>query len=138
MSEVQVQEDLSALWGQVVSQVAGDGPNKAVLQLARPLGLLKGAGAPNLLIATPNAFVKDIIDVRLRNAISESLAATLNEKVNFAVTVDESLELPEAPEPTKIAIVQEDVWVSHPCGPVICLRAACFFRFFLFWRITFL
>jgi len=109
MSEVQVQEDLGALWGQVISQVAGDGPNKAVLQLARPLGLLKGAGAPNLLIATPNAFVKDIIDVRLRSAISESLATTLNEKVNFAVTVDESLELPDAPEPATNAIVQEDV-----------------------------
>jgi chromosomal replication initiator protein len=108
MSEVQIQEDLGALWGQVINQVAGDGPNKAVLQLARPLGLLKGAGAPNLIIATPNTFVKDIIDVRLRNAISESLAATLNEKVNFAVTVDESLELPEAPEPA-ITSVQEDV-----------------------------
>ena len=109
VSEVQVQEDLSALWGQVVSQVAGDGPNKAVLQLARPLGLLKGAGAPNLLIATPNAFVKDIIDVRLRSAISESLALTLNEKVNFAVTVDESLELPDAPEPTREQHVEEVV-----------------------------
>ena len=41
MSEVQIQEDLGALWGQVISQVAGDGPNKAVLQLARPLGLLR-------------------------------------------------------------------------------------------------
>jgi chromosomal replication initiator protein len=104
MSEVQIQDDLQqdlgVLWGKVISQVAGDGPNKAVLQLARPLGLLTGTGAPNLLIATPNAFVKDIIDVRLRNAISESLAATLNEKINFAVTVDESLELPDAPEPT--------------------------------------
>ena len=120
MSEVQVQEDLGALWGQVISQVAGDGPNKAVLQLARPLGLLKGAGAPNLLIATPNAFVKDIIDVRLRNAISESLATTLNEKVNFAVTVDESLELPDAPEPATNPIVQEDVIrreeVAKPVG----------------------
>jgi chromosomal replication initiator protein len=120
MSEVQIQEDLSALWGQVISQVAGDGPNKAVLQLARPLGLLKGAGAPNLLIATPNAFVKDIIDVRLRNAISESLATTLNEKVNFAVTVDETLELPDAPEPATNAIVQEDVIrreeVAKPVG----------------------
>ena len=120
MSEVQVQEDLTALWGQVISQVAGDGPNKAVLQLARPLGLLKGAGAPNLIIATPNAFVKDIIDVRLRSAISESLAATLNEKVNFAVTVDESLELPDAPEPAANTNVQEDVIrreeVSKPVG----------------------
>ena len=120
MSEVQIQEDLGALWGQVISQVAGDGPNKAVLQLAHPLGLLKGAGAPNLLIATPNAFVKDIIDVRLRSAISESLAATLNEKVNFAVTVDESLELPDAPEPATNANVQEDVIrreeVAKPVG----------------------
>ena len=122
MSEVQVQEDLAALWGQVISQVAGDGPNKAVLQLARPLGLLKGAGAPNLIIATPNAFVKDIIDVRLRNAISESLTATLNEKVNFAVTVDESLELPAAPEPINANLqeVQEDVVrreeISKPVG----------------------
>ncbi len=99
MSETQVQEDLTALWGRVISQVAGDGPNKAVLELAKPLGLLKGTGAPNLIIATPNAFVKDIIDVRLRSAITESLAATLNEKINFAVTVDESLELPDAPEP---------------------------------------
>jgi len=99
MSETQVQEDLTALWGRVISQVAGDGPNKAVLELAKPLGLLKGTGAPNLIIATPNAFVKDIIDVRLRNAITESLVATLNEKINFAVTVDESLELPDAPEP---------------------------------------
>jgi chromosomal replication initiator protein len=98
MSQVQVQEDLTALWGRIISQVAGDGPNKAVLELAKPLGLLKGVGAPNLIIATPNAFVKDIIDVRLRNAITESLAAVLNEKINFAVTVDESLELPDAPE----------------------------------------
>jgi chromosomal replication initiator protein len=118
MSEVQLQEDLTALWGQVISQVAGDGPNKAVLQLARPLGLLKGAGAPNLIIATPNAFVKDIIDVRLRSVISESLAATLNEKVNFAVTVDESLELPDAPEPKanveEVVIRREEV--SKPVG----------------------
>ena len=118
MSEVQLQEDLTALWGQVISQVAGDGPNKAVLQLARPLGLLKGAGAPNLIIATPNAFVKDIIDVRLRNAISESLTATLNEKVNFAVTVDESLELPDAPEPKvnveEVVIRREEA--SKPVG----------------------
>ena len=97
MSEVQIQEDLGALWGKVISQVAGDGPNKAVLQLARPLGLLTGTGAPNLLIATPNAFVKDIIDVRLRNAISESLAATLNEKINFAVVSDAAARVPTPP-----------------------------------------
>ena len=99
MSEATVEEDLTTLWSKVISEVGGDGPNRAVLQLVRPLGLLKGAGNPNLLVAAPNAFVKDIIDVRLRNAISESLAATLNEKVNFAVTVDESLELPDATEP---------------------------------------
>lgn len=93
MPEAQIQEDLATLWGKVIRQVAGEGPNKAVLELARPIGLLKGVGTPNLIIATPNTFVKDIIDVRLRNAITESLAAALEEKVNFAVTVDESLEI---------------------------------------------
>ena len=128
MSDLSVQEDLSELWGQVINQVAGDGPNKAVLQLVKPLGLLKGAGSPNLLVAAPNSFVKDIIDVRLRNAISESLALALNEKVNFAVTVDESLELPDAPEPTEstvsavfdsvaVGIGSQDV-VRHEVKPV--------------------
>ena len=99
MSEAKVDEDLATLWSRVVTEVGGDGPNRAVLQLGRPLGLLKGAGNPNLLVAAPNAFVKDIIDVRLRNNITEALSVALNEKVNFAVTVDEGLELPDAPEP---------------------------------------
>ena len=109
-------EDLSTLWSKVVAEVGGDGPNRAVLQLAKPLGLLKGAGTPNLLIAAPNAFVKDIIDVRLRNSIVETLASTLNEKVNFAVTVDESLELPAAAEPVtrpEVVIRPEE---SKPVG----------------------
>ena len=41
-------EDLLSHWSKVVSEVGGDGPNRAVLQLAKPLGLLKGAGTPNL------------------------------------------------------------------------------------------
>ena len=99
MSEAIVDEDLTTLWSRVITEVGGDGPNRAVLQLVRPLGLLKGAGNPNLLVAAPNAFVKDIIDVRLRNNITEALSVALNEKINFAVTVDEGLELPDAPEP---------------------------------------
>ena len=109
-------EDLATLWSKVVTEVGGDGPNRAVLQLAKPLGLLKGTGTPNLLIAAPNAFVKDIIDVRLRNSIVETLAAALNEKVNFAVTVDESLELPAAAEPVarpEVVIRPEE---SKPVG----------------------
>jgi len=124
MSEVTTQpdlqqdlhEDLLSHWSKVVAEVGGDGPNRAVLQLAKPLGLLKGAGTPNLLIAAPNAFVKDIIDVRLRNSIVEALAAVLNEKVNFAVTVDESLELPAAAEPVtrpEVVIRPEE---SKPVG----------------------
>ena len=120
MSEVTVEEDLATLWSKVISEVGGDGPNRAVLQLVRPLGLLKGAGNPNLLVAAPNAFVKDIIDVRLRANISESLASALNEKVNFAVTVDESLELPDAPEPIVESNTQNaevEVVIRREAGP---------------------
>jgi chromosomal replication initiator protein len=99
MSEdLKVEENLTAIWGKVVDQVAGDGANRAFMQLTRPLGLLKGAGTPNLLVAAPNAFVKDILETRLRAPIGEALLTELGEKINFAVTVDESLILPDAPE----------------------------------------
>lgn len=99
MSEdLKVEENLTVIWGKVVDQVAGDGANRAFMQLTRPLGLLKGAGTPNLLVAAPNAFVKDILETRLRAPISEALLTELGEKINFAVTVDESLILPDAPE----------------------------------------
>ena len=99
MAEVLEDAELGATWRKVIDQVAPDSPHKAFLQQTRPLGLLKGAGIPNLLIAAPNTFVKDFLENRLRNQVGDALTVELGERVNIAVTIDEALELPNPPEP---------------------------------------
>jgi chromosomal replication initiator protein len=95
-----VGNDLTELWDRVITDVAIDTPqHRAFLSLTRPLGLLKGVGATNLLVAAPNAFAKDVLETRLRAVISEVLSRELGEKTNIAVTIDESLEIPNPPQP---------------------------------------
>ena len=95
----EVLEDLDTTWKRVIEQVAPDSPHKAFLQQTRALGMVKGAGVPNLLIAAPNTFVKDFLENRLRDQVGDVLTVELGEKFNIAVTIDESLELPNPPEP---------------------------------------
>jgi chromosomal replication initiator protein len=95
-----VGNDLTDLWDRVIADVAIDTPqHRAFLSLTKPLGLLKGNGATNLLVAAPNAFAKDVLETRLRSIVSEVLSRELGEKTNIAVTVDESLEIPNPPQP---------------------------------------
>jgi len=95
-----VGNDLTELWDRVITDVAIDTPqHRAFLSLTRPLGLLKGNGATNLLVAAPNAFAKDVLETRLRAVVSEVLSRELGEKTNIAVTIDESLEIPNPPQP---------------------------------------
>lgn len=95
-----VGSDLAALWDRVITDVAIDTPqHRAFLSLTKPLGLLKGNGATNLLVAAPNAFAKDVLETRLRGIVSDVLSRELGERVNIAVTIDESLEIPNPPQP---------------------------------------
>ena len=88
-------QELEELWGEVVRSISEDSPkNRAFLTLTKPLGLLKGDGGSNLLIAAPNVFAKDVLESRLRPALNEALSTKLGEKINIAVTVDESLDNP--------------------------------------------
>ncbi len=90
--------ELSALWGRVIEEVAADAPqHRAFLQLSKPLGLLHNNDQTTLLVATPNLFAKDVLESRLRTAVSDVLTRELGEKTNIAVTVDETLE--SAPTP---------------------------------------
>ncbi len=90
--------ELSALWGRVIEEVAADAPqHRAFLQLSKPLGLLHNSDQTTLLVATPNLFAKDVLESRLRTAVSDVLTRELGEKTNIAVTVDETLE--SAPTP---------------------------------------
>jgi len=66
----------------------------AWLKLSRPLGLVENTA----LIATPNEFVKEQLEVRLRPLVVQALSRVLGRPIQLAVTVDPSSALqPEPP-----------------------------------------
>jgi chromosomal replication initiator protein len=86
---------LEDLWSGVIHSVSQDSPqNRAFLTLTKPLGLLKNDGGSNLLVAAPNGFAKDVLESRLKVALNDALSAKLGERINIAVTIDESLDVP--------------------------------------------
>ncbi|NCV34942.1 MAG: chromosomal replication initiator protein DnaA [Actinobacteria bacterium] len=90
---------LDDLWSGVIHSVSQDSPqNRAFLTLTKPLGLLKNDGGSNLLVAAPNGFAKDVLESRLKVALNDALSAKLGERINIAVTIDESLDVPATEE----------------------------------------
>lgn len=60
----------------------------AFVRLAKPLGLLDGT----MLLAVGNDLTKDYLETRVRQEVSDALAAALGREARFAITVDPSLE----------------------------------------------
>ena len=104
-----LEADLLELWRGIVDSVAKESPqNRAFLTLTKPLGLLKGDGGSNLLLAAPNVFAKDVFESRLKVLLNDALSAKMGERINIAVTVDESLD-------TDLSAVEEvDIEVESP------------------------
>jgi len=67
----------------------------AWLKLTRPLGLVENTA----LIATPNAFVKEQLETRLRPLVTHALSRELGRPIQLAVTVDPSTAAPPEPPP---------------------------------------
>jgi chromosomal replication initiator protein len=89
----EIEADLLELWKGIVDSVAKESPqNRAFLTLTKPLGLLKSDGGSNLLLAAPNVFAKDVLESRLKVLLNDALSAKMGERINIAVTVDESLD----------------------------------------------
>jgi len=85
--------DLGTLWGLVIEAMASESPqHRAFLALTKPLGLLQGDGGATLLLNTPNQFAKDFLELRVKSALNEILTVQLGQKINIAVTVDETLD----------------------------------------------
>jgi chromosomal replication initiator protein len=90
----EIEADLLELWKGIVDSVAKESPqNRAFLTLTKPLGLLKSDGGSNLLLAAPNVFAKDVLESRLKVLLNDALSAKMGERINIAVTVDESLDI---------------------------------------------
>jgi chromosomal replication initiator protein len=79
--------DLADVWARSLDQLAGmqiEPAHRAWLQLTRPLGLVENTA----LIATPNEFVKEQLETRLRALITNTLSRELGRSIQLAVTVD--------------------------------------------------
>jgi chromosomal replication initiator protein len=79
--------DLAEVWARSLDELAGmqiEPAHRAWLQLTRPLGLVENTA----LIATPNEFVKEQLETRLRALITNTLSRELGRSIQLAVTVD--------------------------------------------------
>ncbi len=79
--------DLAQVWARSLDELAAmniEPHQRAWLKLTRPLGLVENTA----LIATPNEFVKEQLETRLRALITHALSRELGRSIQLAVTVD--------------------------------------------------
>jgi chromosomal replication initiator protein len=83
--------DLAEVWARSLDDLNGmqlEPHQRAWLKLTRPLGLVENTA----LIATPNEFVKEQLETRLRTLITHALSRELGRSIQLAVTVDPTVE----------------------------------------------
>ncbi len=79
--------DLADVWARYLDGLADlqiQPHQRAWLKLTRPLGLVENTA----LIATPNEFVKEQLETRLRALVTQALSQELGRDIQLAVTVD--------------------------------------------------
>src|SRR5215831_1976929 len=89
------QADLGEVWARSLEELSDiqiEPHQRAWLRLTRPLGLVENTA----LIATPNEFVKEQLETRLRALVTQALSQQLGRDIQLAVTVDPA---PQAPMP---------------------------------------
>ena len=92
--------DLAEVWARSLKGLAEMhvGPSQLAWlkpELTRPLGLVENT----VLIATPNAFVKEQLETRLRPLVIHALSRELGRPIQLAVTVDPRPASPQEPPP---------------------------------------
>ncbi|GAA3733163.1 chromosomal replication initiator protein DnaA [Salinactinospora qingdaonensis] len=95
MSDGQV--NLAMVWSSVLEALDSNAlppQQRAWLPQTRPLGLIEDTA----LLAAPNEFAKEILENRLRPAISQALSAELGREIRVAVTVDPTAMQPAPPQ----------------------------------------
>src|SRR5690349_12002256 len=96
-SEPVANSDLAEVWARSLDGLAHlelQPHQRAWLQLTRPLGLVENTA----LIATPNEFVKEQLETRLRALVTQALSQQLGRDIQLAVTVDPTPQGPQAPQ----------------------------------------
>src|SRR5882757_10347465 len=88
--------DLAEVWARSLDELATmqiEPHQRAWLKLTRPLGLVENTA----LIATPNEFVKEQLETRLRALVTQALSQELGRDIQLAVTVDPAPQGPMTP-----------------------------------------
>ncbi|MFZ0157718.1 MAG: chromosomal replication initiator protein DnaA [Kineosporiaceae bacterium] len=83
-------DDFSSVWRRALAALDTLGVSsqqRAFVRLTRPVGLLDGTA----LLAAPNELTKEVLEHRMREAITGALSAELGHPVRLAVTIDSSL-----------------------------------------------
>ncbi len=79
--------DLNAIWARALGTLLDEGVSgqqRAFLQMTQPSGLVNDT----ILLATPNDFAKEVLEVRLRPLIAHALSQEFGRPVRIAVMVD--------------------------------------------------
>ena len=105
------QADLAEVWARSLEELSDlqiEPHQRAWLRLTRPLGLVENTA----LIATPNEFVKEQLETRLRGLITHALSREFGRNIQLAVTVDPATAAGGMPAP-------RDAALPHAPGPGI-------------------
>ncbi|MGW5673823.1 chromosomal replication initiator protein DnaA [Streptomyces sp. NPDC003860] len=95
-----VPADLAAVWPRVLEQLLAEGAqgvepkDKQWVERCQPLALV----ADTALLAVPNEWGKRVLEGRLAPLISETLSRECGRPIRIAITVDESVAGPAAPQ----------------------------------------
>jgi chromosomal replication initiator protein len=92
------QTDLGEVWAKSLEELTDlqiEPYQRAWLRLTRPLGLVENTA----LIATPNEFVKEQLETRLRALITHALSREFGRNIQLAVTVDPATATGDVPAP---------------------------------------
>src|SRR5262249_36715118 len=111
--------DLGEVWARSLDELSDlhiEPHQRAWLRLTRPLGLVENTA----LIATPNEFVKEQLETRLRALTPHALSRELGGSTQLAVTVAPAAPAPSAPPPAAAAMPPDAGPVppagGHPAG----------------------
>jgi len=107
--------DLADVWARSLDGLADlqiQPHQRAWLKLTRPLGLVENTA----LIATPNEFVKEQLETRLRPLVTQALSQELGRDIQLAVTVDPT-PLSAAPQAASVEELATDPSVPRTQGP---------------------
>src|SRR5689334_11971470 len=110
--------DLAEVWARSLDGLADlqiQPHQRAWLKLTRPLGLVENTA----LIATPNEFVKEQLETRLRALVTQALSQQLGRDIQLAVTVDPTPQAPQGPQaPQSPVTPQGHIAQQGPASPV--------------------